>query len=346
MLEIVLKDKIEQADEDEWINLWSKSKHSHFFNSPYWYKACLTGLLQKISIWFVYDNTRLIAIIPLCKSIKYAIPCLSTIGNPYTDKCPILIDDKYFSEIPNILSQIGKNKPIILCEVPEGWNISLSRNLLMAYSSSNPFIRLNEEILHQVKRGEWNNVKRKAEKTPYCFKVFRGMDAHKIINILWDIEATSNKPKRRRAMFRLEKVKAMFEIASMSDCSLLAVLFDNDLPIAHMFGYSVGNTFLAHHMAFREEYFKDVPGKIVIVKLISYLLEFGCEVFDFSRGETVLKKHFSTYREINNNYYCNLHWINRQWFRLVMLSIKIYKKLRHRIKQLFLAVKGFRYGRK
>lgn len=345
MLEIVLKSKIEQEDEDDWIKLWRRSKQSHFFNSPYWYNACSNGLLQKISIWFVYDNTRLIAIVPLCKSIKYAIPCLSTIGNPYTDKCPILVDDDYFSEIPNILSQIGKHKPVILCEVPEGWKTVLSGNQLVEYSSINPFIRLNEEILCQVKRGEWNNVKRKAEKTSYCFKVLIGEEAYKNINILWDIETTSNKPKRKRAMFRQERVKALFTVASLSDCSLLAVLLDNDIPIAHMFGYRVDNTFLAHHMAFREEYFKDVPGKIVIVKLISYLSESGCDVFDFSRGETLLKKHFSTYREINNNHYCNLHFVNMQWFRLVILSKNIYKKIRHKSKQLFLTVKGIRHGK-
>lgn len=56
MLEIVLKSKIEQEDEDDWIKLWRRSKQSHFFNSPYWYNACSNGLLQKISIWFVYDN--------------------------------------------------------------------------------------------------------------------------------------------------------------------------------------------------------------------------------------------------------------------------------------------------
>lgn len=341
MLIINEKNELSENDVIAWQKLWEKLDSAHFFNSYRWYLACKNGLKQKVKVWFAYYNTELIGIFSLCVSKRYGIKCWTIIGKPYTDKCSILFDGDYYDYLPQILLEIGKKRPVVLEEVPETWNNNAKNQVLHEVASINPYVKLNEDILSQVKRKEWNNIKRKAEKSELFFKVFKPCDVRDNIHILWEIEGKSNKPSKNREMFGLEKTRDMFQIVAEGDDSMLFVLYDGDNPIAHMFGYNIKNrVFHAHHMSYDQDYFKQTPGKIVIYWLISFLKENGFCIFDFSRGETMLKDHFSTYKESNYVYYYNVSFFAMMWFKISIFVKEKYYYVRKLIKHLYLRIKG------
>lgn len=341
MLTISEKYELDENDIKDWEKLWKNSDTAHFFNSYSWFLGCRDGLNQSLRIWFVYCEAVLIGIIPLCKTRKYGIECWGIIGKPYTDKCPILFDKHYYDDLPQVLHEIGKTMPVVLEEVPESWKNDENNSILHEVASINPFVNLYEDVLSQVKRKEWNNIKQKSEKVKFVFKVFKEEDLHDNIHVLWEIESQSNKPSKNRAMFQSEKIKDLFHIVSGASESMLFVLYDGEIPIAHMFGYNIKNKiFHAHHMSYVQEYSKQTPGKIVIYWLICYLKEHGFQIFDFSRGETMLKNHFSTYKESNYICYYNCFVPVQVWFKFCMFIKRRYYDVRHMIKRLYLCIRG------
>lgn len=341
MIDIVIKNELGNIEINEWLDLWRKLETATFFNSYLWYMSCKNGLNQNINIWYVYDSQILVGIVLLCKERRFGIPCYRIIGQPYTDKCSILLDESYRQMLPQILSIAGNGLPVIIDEVPISCHYNDEHIFLEDEASINPYIDLTEDIYYQVKRKEWNSIKRKSERCPYTFKIFCGKDAHEHINILWEIENSSNKLSKHRAMFDMEQTRTLFQLASAGEDAILAVLYDDEKPIAHMYGYNIKKrVFHAHHMAYLQEYFKDTPGKIVIYKLLKYLKENEFQIFDFSRGDTMLKRHFSTYREINYSYYCNLSFFSKFWFKTNLWIKRKYKVIRHHIKIWYVTLKA------
>lgn len=341
MLIISEKSILSEQDILAWEELWNRLDTSHFFNSYQWFLACKDGLQQNVSVWFAYYESILVGIFPLCKIRKYGLTCWGIIGRPYADKCSILYDRMYDDYLEQFLHEIGKTTPVVLEEIPASWEMDGNDQILYEHSSINPYVRLDEDILYQVKRKEWNSIKRKAEKSKLFFKVYSNDDVCKNIHVLWEIESQSNKPSRNRALFDRDKVKNLFYIVANSDKSVLCVLYDGEKPIAHMFGYNIKNiVFHAHHMSYSQEYFKQTPGKVVIYRLISYLQEKEFKIFDFSRGETMLKKHFSLYKESNYEYYYNCSMFSRTWFKICLYVKEKYYDARHRIKKWYLIIKG------
>ena len=341
MLTISEKDELSEKDIKDWKELWKNLDTAHFFNSYRWFVACKDGLKQNVGIWFVYYDSVLIGIFVLCKSRRYGIECWSIIGKPYTDKCSILYNRNYYDFLSQIFFEIGKTIPVVLEEVPEACKNDENNIVLHEMASINPFVNLDEDILRQVKRKEWNNIKRKSENSELVFKVFKANEVSDNIHILWEIESQSNKPSKNRAMFESEQTKDLFQIVSETNESVLFVLYDGEKPIAHMFGYNIKNkVFHAHHMSYVQEYFKQTPGKIVIYRLICYLKENRFKVFDFSRGETMLKKHFSSYKETNYIYYYNCSTIVEKWFMVCMYVKEKYFDVRHILKRWYALIKG------
>lgn len=340
---LTISEKITLSEQDimDWEELWNRLDTSHFFNSYQWFVACRDGLKQNLNVWFAYYESILVGVFSLCKIRKFGVTCRGIIGRPYTDKCSILFDREYDGYLEQFLHEIGKTMPIVLEEIPASWIRGGDDQLLHEISSINPFVRLDEDILCQVKKKEWNNIKRKAEKSELLFKVYTDDDVRKNIHILWEIEGQSNKPSKNRAMFDMDKVKSLFQEVSKSNKSMLFILCDGERPIAHMFGYNIKNSvFHAHHMSYSQEYFKQTPGKIVIYWLVCYLLDRGFKIFDFSRGETMLKKHFSLYKESNYEYFYNCPVLCKMWFRFCMSMKEKYYNARHCIKKWYLVAKG------
>ncbi|MFG6342221.1 MAG: GNAT family N-acetyltransferase [Lachnospiraceae bacterium] len=341
MLNVSEKNELSEKDIKNWGELWGNIETAHFFNSYSWYIACREGLKQKIHIWYVYCEKALIGVFPLCKTSRYGIECWGIIGKPYTDKCSILFHSDYCQFLSQIFQEIGKKTPVVLEEVPETWKFDDSNPVLLEVASFNPFVNLDEDILCQVKRKEWNSIKRKSEKNGFYFKILYAKDVQNNIHVLWEIENQSSKPSKKRAMFETELTKNFFQKISDANECVLAILYDGEKPIAHMFGYNIKDKFFhAHHMSFVQEYSKETPGKLVIYRLICHLKEKGVSVFDFSRGETMLKKHFSIYRETHYDFYYNCSAIVKKWFEVCKyIKGKCYD-VRHSVKNWYMLMKG------
>lgn len=338
MIEVYKKENLTKDDINAWEKLWNELDTAHFFNSYNWYIACRSGLQDNINVWFSYVNNNLIGVFLLYKKRRYGINCLCSANQIYSDKCSILLDNDHKDALVDILFQIAGHLPIVLDEVPESWGYDLNNQTIKEESSVNPYVRLDEDILCQVKKKEWNSIKNKAKNSTFSLEIFFSGEAHAKIDYLWEIEEKSNKPVRKRATFKNEAVKKMYELASDSKEAVLAILFDDQKPIAHMFGYNIKEkTFHAHHMAFVQEYFHKTPGKLLIYLLIEQLRKMNFWIFDFSRGETLLKKQYAKYREWNCAYYYSTSLPVKMWFRICIYVKNFYKAVKQLLKEFYQA---------
>jgi hypothetical protein len=300
MLKKKKKNMLNCADIDEWNSLWSISETASFFNSHQWYKACSQSMFHNICIWFVYQDSMLIAVVSLEPTKRWFISCFVSFGQPYTGKSTILVHDNYVSMIPNIIKQLDIRKMIMLTEVEESQCKNFLVGTIHEIASVSPYLLLNQDVYRQVKKQEWNYISKKADKSGFKLSVYNGEESLAHIDVLWNIEQRSHKLQKGRQLFKSDRVKKLYALLSKAPETMLAVLYDDEIAIACFFGFYVKNSFLVDYISFDEEYKKDSPGKLVIVLLYKYLISIGCEKFDYSRGESMWKRHYSSYSE--NNY--------------------------------------------
>ena len=340
MLQIIKKGYLNDCDVAEWKLLWDTVKSATFFNSYNWYNACVHSMFPNIIVWFVYQDDRLIAVLPLEPMRSWLIPCLMTYGQPYSSKSTILIREDYTAMLPQILKQLGESKLVVLNEIEESQCSDFISYVLHETASVSPYVNLKQDIYQQVKKQEWNYISKKAYKSDYQFIVYHAENAYQRVNTIWEIEQRSNKPKRSRNIFTTKAVKDFYRQISATPEATLAVLQDGDKAIACLFGFYVkGNNFLVDYMSYDEAYKRNTPGKLVIVLLLRYLMEHGCVKFDFSRGETIIKKHYSTYRENNYTLFCNVRKWQLNWLKLCLWLKHCYYYQRRFLKKIGINIK-------
>jgi len=319
MLQILKKDQLSDEDIIEWKILWSKEESATYFNSYDWYIACKQTMFPNIEVWFVYQDGEFIAVVPLDSEKFSKIQCLVTYGQPYTDKSTILIKKNYLKLMPNIMQNLSKEKPVVLTEIEESQCIGFLPDTLHEIACANPYIDLNQDIMQQVKKYEWNKLKRKIDKMDFNFVVYQGEQASQHIDTVFKIEELSNKIKRSRGLFISETIRDLYRKVSESPETIIALLLDDDKAIACILGfYCKEKYFLLHNWSYDEAYQKEAPGRLILFMILQYLIERNCIKFDFSRGVSIIKKHFSTYSENNYCLYYSAKKIYLLWFRIVI----------------------------
>ncbi|NUM33610.1 MAG: GNAT family N-acetyltransferase [Candidatus Brocadiae bacterium] len=332
---------LNDKDIEQWKDLWEKSNQSTFFNSYDWYHVCKEILKEDIVVFFIWKGKKLTAIAPLMKKNVYGIQCLTLFGEPYTDKITILSEQCEPTILKEILEELSKNNSIVLKELEETCINEWIEGHLYEIASENPYVNLKEDLKTQVKKKEWNLLVNKLKNQPFSFELYKREEAQKWISLLWEIEERSNKVERHRNLFRSLKAKELFLRIANSHMTVLAVLKYRGKPIAHMLGYNIkGIVFMAHHMAFDLEYKKMLPGKVLIVALLTHLQEKNFKIFDFSRGQTILKRHFSIYEKKNYNVYLPSNLVDKIWWNLVLEIKKKIKKYEKLIKLIYVKIKN------
>lgn len=306
MLIIKEIDKLDTKTKEEWKKLWQQNATRNYFNSLWWFQNYISVYQShQYTILKGYNNNSIQFILPL---IKMPFKNLVVIGGRYLDKVSFL----YKGDIREIIKTLEKyciesKKTITLLECNFNINCIKEQKCITEFASDNPFVSLNQDLDSVIKRKEKRYIENILRKNNnLSFKIISGKDVQDYIDIIFDIESRSNKIKKSKALFVDEKVRELFRNISKTDYSMLCILYYNNIPIAHMIGLiATPSNFMAYHMAFDKEYSHFQPGKLVIYHLLNYLKNKEYNVFDFSRGNSLLKKHFSIENSKNYNVYIN-----------------------------------------
>lgn len=287
----------------EWNKLWNECDNKNYFNSYTWFENYVNAFdIKRYTIVIGYSHNKLCFVLPLVfKRRKYI-----TIGGKYLDKVSFLFKgdpDKYIIQLRDFA--IKNKMSIILNEC--NFNIPSSKKIYIEKASDNPYIKLSENIKNIIKPKERRHIENVIKNnSDLSFEIFAKKECSKVINTIFDIESKSHKVKEKKALFNLEQAKSLFRNLANTDFCIIAILYFKYVPIAHMVGINnCDKIFMAYHMAYDMNYRHIQPGKIVIYDLIKYLQERQFEIFDFSRGNSILKRHFSNYSESQYNIYLN-----------------------------------------
>ena len=335
MYKIVKINELNEETIKEWKELWNLSKNKNYFNSFEWFENYTsTFSIKQFILLKGYSTKGLEFILPLIYVKKNNLKC---IGGKYLDKVSFLYNDNPMKCIDNLKRYAKENHiSITLYECDFNTCFLENKDCIIEFASDNPYVDLNQNLDNVIKSKEKRYIKNIIRKNNEVnFKIIVGKNAQNYIETIFDIENRSNKPKLRKALFIDDKSKNLFRKISQTKYGMLCILYYNGLPIAHMLGLIVPNqTFMAYHMAYDKQYRKYQPGKLVIYHLLNYLKNQSYSIFDFSRGNSILKRHFSIENAKHYNIYINpnlnikIHFIYKKNIIFLKKNIKkILKRL-------------------
>lgn len=316
MYRVEVKKTLTEKDYEEWEHLWLESENPKLYNSMYWFKACCTVFRGKYFAAYIYKDEMLKSIIPLKSlwNLIYVSP-----GGRYLDKSSNLFCDTDEDGLNYLINEFFKKKCFVLNEVPDNELIYYGDSDYLRISSVNPYSRIDTGLTSISKRTRKKLDKILAENEGSFSLVVYKDDIEENIHIVFDIEQSSNKIERKRALFSDETIRHFFVDLSRYPGTRLFVLYYNGIPIAHTLDFLNGHILTGCHTAYLEEYKTLMPGKLLTYFVMNYCKDNGIEIYDFSRGECDKKAQFA--KEKSNNY-C-LYYGNP----LFIFSIRCYFKM-------------------
>ncbi len=339
MLNIKLKNKISKNLINQWTILWKKSQNANFFNSPYWFLSCVNAFnIKQYSVFCGYYNDNLCIVFPTIYGKKYFVKSLMSPGKKYLDKSTLLFDDSHGNSVNYFLAHIAKSHNIFIAETIYA-QMHIYKNKKYCcheFASDNPFIDLTKDPFGHLKNKQKNSIKNKIRQNRNLLEFKLITPKYEDIKTIIHIESQSYKSIVNKDIFNLEEAKNLFlEICKYSKNARIAILYFKNKPIAHLFGLSYKETFMAYHMAYHNDYRKIVPGKIILFYLLTTIKKKGYKIFDFSRGASLLKSQFTEHSIKQYNVYLTNSMFVCYYWRLILNSKQLIKDSKTLIKQLY-----------
>ena len=290
----------------DWHQLWLEQK-GHYFNSPYWYKACVDAFeidKEDIYIFVCRSESEVIGVLPLIRVKKYGFSYLKFPGEKYLDQACLLVQQENATVVTELVETASSFcRLLYLAEIREVQLFNQSKAVVKPVSEC-PYIDMRAGAFHEMKpkryRRRKNKIKKHSDKLK--FKVFHGKEIAEYIDVLFKIEGNSPKAKNNLDIFREKSARKLYEsIIYQEETTVLAVLYYENTAIAHIFSLKTNNSITDIHTAYLEEYRTLSPGTLLLLLFVEYVADdSGVEYYDLSRGVTVQKKEYTS--KINSQY--------------------------------------------
>lgn len=321
MLEFKIFEKFDEECSKSFESLTHKANYS-FFQTYSYLKSLSSISKSEIKVVAIYENRKIIAILPLEIKKYFIFRVLQWIGTQRSDFCnPILIEnfDKYIQN-KNFLS-LWKN---ILKDIGVFDLIFFNNQISMIGDSTNPFTTFLKSAefskIYQIRLPDLfqkylDNQKKKDKKKYYEIHriTIKLKKLEEKLNVLFDIKELTdendsikdiikNKVKqldRKKIRHNLDqKFIKIFENIINKDNSryFIANLKVENKIIASCFGILLNDTFY-YYIPFMmpNDYNNFKPGKILVLKIINWCIENKIKIFDFGLGEEKYKRNFSNH---------------------------------------------------
>ena len=330
--------KITQLSQEEialWQALWDKTPTAHFFNSPQYFLAFLSAFPMDYEVYFGYENDCLFAVVPLIEGKKYGIKTkmLPDRKKGFMDKSAILLEKNDRETFEKIVLEIGKENNLFLKDLSE--DIFLSgekiRQGFFQFETVCPRTFLCQDPFAKMKTKQRREIKRRMRKFGQDLK-FELVENPTLDDFekMKEIEKNSHKQREGIALFELEDAKKIYT-SFFQNCKKFCVvsfLYYQGKLIAHLFGFVYGKTFLCTHMAFDEKYSNISPGKILVYDVKKELCEKDFKIFDFSKGDSQLKREFMCFFPSQYNLYFSKNKLVLGWWKMIVGMKEIVRKVK------------------
>jgi CelD/BcsL family acetyltransferase involved in cellulose biosynthesis len=286
----------------EWQELWEKSSLKNFFNAPLWFQSCLkTFEYPEIRIITHYENTKLVAILPVVLTKQYGIAVYATPGNQYYDNSSLLLteyDPEVIQALLHTLSEAGNFYLSELGQPVANICSTFMKNVGIAASSISPYFSLHgDPEAFITKKNKRILAKRFKDGEGHISCNLYLDDIEKHLQTLIAIDNDSSKQVELKATFSDPLLlKLLLTINDLQEKKIvIALLFYKDEPICYNYGFLYNKTFIGTGTAYKREYNRFSPGRLLVRNFLPQLGEMGIVHFDFSRGVSRFKKDFSPY---------------------------------------------------
>ena len=323
-LEIKIYNKLDKKVLRKWKNLWNKSKYSHIFNSPAWFTAYCTAYdISDYKIVVLSVNGEVKAILPLVKLRKYGIKVYTNPASFFSDKACILLDKKDAQHTRLILKKASTCGNVCLPEIEESLvkNLKLSSGIMFRPSSVNLTIPLNPDPLANLSNKQKNKIKNKYKRlaSVLTFKEHKKAD-ESILQKVFSINERSYKKlvKGYKDPFANDKDKLFFKLLNEKAPNNVVINFMcyKDTPIFYEIGFITQKVYYASQTAYLSEARSFMPGKLYLYWWLKKLQKNGLEIFDFGRGENVLKNEFANKSSEHIDLYFSNSYLTRLWWKV------------------------------
>ena len=350
----MLKFKIfEKFDEEcsKTFELLIQNANYNFFQTYNYLKNLSSENKGKIKIVAVYDNKKIIAILPLEIKKYFIFKILQWIGTERSDVCnPILIKnfnflikDKEFTNLwKNILKHLGDYDLIF-------FNNQLSQigsctNPFTEYLKSTKFSKIYQILLPENFKNYLDNQKIKDKKRYYELHrtTIKSNKLEQNLNVSFSMIKLPNENINFADIIRVKKKQLENKNIKHNLDNKFIQTFDNlikkkdikyffaklkieNKAISSCFGIFLNDTFY-YYIPFLEsnDYNNYKPGKILILKIISWCIDNKIKVFDFGLGEEKYKENFSN-RSLSLHRYVKHNSVLGR-FLLIVMKIVFFRK--------------------
>jgi len=284
---------------ERWLKLWNENNDAHPFNHPEWFTVAPVQSKDSSRVVVVASNSSQSL---MFLSAQESGGNLTLLGSPYLDKAAILADPsmktKDWEEVIEYL--LGTYHQIIFQEIPQflsnALNTGIERSwVLSKLSSFSPFFEVEDPLISGKRRHEVRRYTRKLDREhgPLTFDFVLLTD--QLLQVMANIEKRSTKPARGRAEFKDETyfnfIKDM--VNQYEGMCWIGLMYLAGNPVAHYACIVYNHSMLGLHMAFDRRFSRYSPGSVLIYNLLPMLIERDIRVFDFGRGQSVVKSRFS-----------------------------------------------------
>ena len=348
--------KIFNSVTNECKEIWENTERdssSTFFQNIHYVQRLIRNKNNKTKIVIIYENNKILTILPLEIKKYLFINVLQWIGTECADYCnPILSKnfdsvydkDDFSNTWKKILKEIGKIDLIFF-----------NNQLAVINNSINPFVdcfktSLFSKIYNIELNGGFDNykddIKKKDKKHSYeVHRTLIKLDklnqlskvSMNIISSLQDIldfkdiiEEKRNQLQEKNIYNKLDDnfialFKHLIELKK-TNFFLLSLKFKNQ-NISKCFGFVYKNTFYYYIPTISSKSFDSFkPGKILIIEIIKWCIANNIKKLDFGLGSEKYKKYFSN-KEISLHRYLSFFTFKGSIVYLLILIILRIKKL-------------------
>lgn len=336
--------KLTEPDLVRWQNFWNETANAHFFNSPDYFSSCLEIEPEmKYEIFFVLDEEKLMAVLPLEYGRKFGIKtlaCPEGFGDAL-DISSLLLGNKNKQEDSEIfkflIDAVTKEASLYLKGLEETFvelltdeSGAIRKSCRTEFSCKRPRTKIGENPLGQMSGKSRRNLRKRIEKNKEHLLIeFEQNGNEENLERMILVEKGSWKGQKKIALFDNKKARNLYRswIQRGKEQVLIVFLKYDNKDIAYLFGHFFKDTFLVTNMAFLLDFAKISPGKILICKTLEHLRIKGTVVFDFSVGESKIKSEFCEMATSQFNCYFGKNKLVCIWWSILLYIKRFLKRL-------------------
>ena len=298
MKQVKIYQALDDRLRDKWYTLWKKSNSGHFFNTPEWFSSyCDTYGVHKAKIVTIEENGELLLVFPLILENVFGMQAWVSPGGKFVNKSSLLTKrfDKTLAKL--LIPPLQGFGNVYLCELLEkeaALFTSLQTDWVQQEASRNPFLHLSSKTLTNLSPKLLSRIRNTMKKHAKALHFFAYKGDPSALETAFALDAQSTKAKQGKETF-CKKDQDFFRtlLERLPEHMVVDLIYYEKTPVIYSIGVTYKKTYEALLTAYNAQYRKIRPGKLLTYALMKRLQKARFILFDFGRGESVLKREFT-----------------------------------------------------